>query len=236
MANYPSSPISLTNPTNGVDYVSASWITALNGEVKAIGDELGTVPKGTAADVKTRITNIENGYLPAGKTRRLQIESVKGGTSPPVETFLTGTNCSTNVLWFDETTAMKIHFCFVVPPDWDSATNIALYIAGTPASTATGSDTVKFFLYYIARANNETITDGASEKTKYISTNIGAASQAVNKVYMLSDATNGIFSYGDLAEGDIVSCTITRDTAVANDAAYDYGIVHLWLQYTNKKQ
>lgn len=55
MATYPSSLVSFTTKTNKVDLVDAAHINSVQSEVVAIETELGTLVKGTATDLKTRL-------------------------------------------------------------------------------------------------------------------------------------------------------------------------------------
>lgn len=59
MADYPGSLVSYTPKTDGVDDVLAAHINAVQVEIEAIEAELGTDPRGSAADVATRLDAIE---------------------------------------------------------------------------------------------------------------------------------------------------------------------------------
>jgi len=227
---YPSAIPSLTDPTNGVSYVDASYVTNLNTEVEAICTELGTLPKGSHADVKTRIAAIESGYLSAGVTRRVQIQSVKGTSTPPTESTLTNTVVQTNVMWFDEASTQSVLFSFVVPPDWNGTSDITLGMAYTLQTTA--SNSVVMQMYYFSRASTEALTGGVTEYSDSVTLSMTGLTQ--NYVYTTADLT---MNYSYLSDGEIVTCLLRRKHDDASDTyAYDFGIVHLWLQYTNKKQ
>lgn len=67
MATYPSAVKSFTTKTDNVDYPAAAHVNDIQAEVTAIETELGTLPKGGSADVKTRLDTMD--------TRDANIES-----------------------------------------------------------------------------------------------------------------------------------------------------------------
>lgn len=61
MASYPNSVRTWTTKVDNIDIVYAAHMNDVQDEVRAVQLELGTNPRGTAADVKTRIANLETG-------------------------------------------------------------------------------------------------------------------------------------------------------------------------------
>ncbi len=75
MSAYPSSIKSFTAKTDFIDDVLAAHVNDIQNEVMAIETELGTLPKGSAADVKARIeavesrlADLETGWIADGAT------------------------------------------------------------------------------------------------------------------------------------------------------------------------
>ena len=56
----------LPDKTDDIDWLMAVWFNAIKKELCAIMTELGTLPKGAYADVKTRLDTLETGLVPSG--------------------------------------------------------------------------------------------------------------------------------------------------------------------------
>ena len=77
MATYPGGIISYTSKVDGVDDVMASHVNSPQDEIAAIETELGINPRGSAADVKTRLAQAlsGSGYLKFATATELTIAS-----------------------------------------------------------------------------------------------------------------------------------------------------------------
>ena len=72
---YPDSVDSFTTKTDNIDIVEASHVNSLQTSIVAIETELGTLPKGGYADVKTRLNTLEATASFLTPTGRLTLET-----------------------------------------------------------------------------------------------------------------------------------------------------------------
>jgi hypothetical protein len=232
MSSYPGALKNFTDFVDGVDYPQATMFNQIHDEVEAIQAELGTDPAGASAStVKERLENIEaTDWLLEGKKRRVAVHSVKADdANAPSESFLTGTNVKTNVMWFNKDTNQKVHFTFHVPPDCDPAEDLTL-ILGCVIPTAEASKAVVLDLDYRATAESEQINAGGSEQSDTAILDVGT--WTANYLLRISSLAAAA---AQIAAADTISFSLSRDTANGSDNyGYNFGIINIALEYTVK--